>query len=201
MTRPRYTSIALSALLVFALTAGAAAPAAADHDNSSSLADGLQPSDDGLLGAALGLLGGVDRAKYAIFGPDDSAAENRDAAINEFNQHNESFVAYANNRSIHEGDVLQIDCVIDGETATGYIVATYNDSSEAYESAEAVETTDRTADHTIELRKNACDNAADELERFHADFASEDKDVTRKYMAEMASKYKGNVDEPFTGGA
>lgn len=199
MARPRYTSIALSAVLVFALTAGATAPAAADHDNSSSVSDALQPSDDGIVAAVLGTIGGAtDRASYVVFGPEDDAAENRDAAIQTFNQYNESYISFANNRSIHEGEVVQVDCVIDGETATGYIVSNYNDSSEAYESAKAVKSTDRSVDHQITLRKNACDNAADELEYFYDEFASQDKDVTRRYMAEMAGKYRGNIDEPFT---
>ena len=195
----RYRSIALSVLLVVALAAGAAAPAAADHNDSSSLGDALEPSDDGYLAAALGLLGATDRARYAVFGPEDNATENRDAAIETFNQYNESFVSYANARDIHEGEVLRVDCTVDGETATGYIVATYNSTSEEYESAKAVTSTDRTVDHEITLQKNACDNAASELEHFYDEYASQDKDVTRKYMTKMASKYKGNVEEPFVG--
>lgn len=196
-------AITLAVLLTVGFTAATAMPAAAEHDggDSGGVSDMLTPSDDGILATVYGSVAGItDRALYKINGPDDSATENRDQAIQAFNQYNESFVAYANNRSIHEGDVVQMDCVIDGETATAYIVADYNDSLGEYTSAEAVTSTDRQVDHTVTLEANACDNAAEEIETFHDKFASQDKDVTRKYLAEMASKYKSTVDEPFTGG-
>lgn len=196
-------SIVLACLLTLAMTTAFAAPAAAEHDGGESggVSDMLTPSDDGILATVFGSVAGLtDRALYKINGPDDTATENRDQAVQTFNQYNDSFVAYANNRSIHEDDVVQVDCVIEGETATAYIVADYNDSLGKYESAKAVTSTSRTVDHTVTLEANACDNAAEEIETFHDKFASTDKDVTRKYLAEMASKYGSNVDEPFTGG-
>lgn len=193
----------LAVVLTVGFTASMAAPAAAEHNGGedNGLADALEPDEDSLLGSALGLLGATDRVKYRLFGPEDTAEENRDAAIDAFNQHNASFVEYANDRDIHEGEVVQIDCVIEGETATGYIVSTYNDSQGNYTSAEAVTSTDRSVDHTVTLERNACDNAASEIEYFHDEFASQDRAPTRKYMSTMASKYAGNADEPFTGGS
>lgn len=194
-------AILLAVLLTVGFTVATVAPAAAEHDpDDSGLADALQPSDDGLLATAFGALAGVDRAIYAIRGPDDTAEENRDAAVKNFNQHSADFVRYANDRDLHEGEVVQVDCTVDGETATAYIVADFNDSTNEYESAAAVTSTDRDVNHTVELRKNACDNAAGEIEYFHDTFADDDRDVTRKYMSKMASKYAGNIDEPFMGG-
>ena len=197
------TTTAVAALLVASLAGAAVAPAAATHngDENGTVGDALTPSDNGILAGIIGTASGfTDRAKYAVFGADDSATENRDAAVSTFNQYNDTLLAYANNRSIHEGSVVQVDCTIDDETATSYIVADYNDSSEEYTSAEAVTSTDRSVDHTVTLEGAACDNAAEEIEYFHDEFASEDKDVTKRYMAEMAGKYAGSVDEPFTGG-
>jgi hypothetical protein len=196
----RLKPITLTAILVVALLAGAAAPAAAEHDDgdSSTLGEVLDAPADAL-GYARGLAeGALSRASYAINGPEDDAATNRDDAIDAFNQHNTSLIQYANARNVHEGEVARIDCTIEDETATAYIVADYNSTSGEYESAKAVTSTDRTVDHTVELRGAACDNAAAEIERFDEEFASQDKDVTKRYLAQMASKYGGSVDEPFT---
>lgn len=202
MTRPRLTTTAVAAFLVVALVAGAAVPATATHDDdeSTTLGEALEPASN-TLGYVEGFIGGtLSRASYVVSGPEENATTNRDAAVDAFNQHNESFVDYANNRSIHQGEVVQVDCTVEGETATAFIVADYNNSTSQYDSATAVTSTDRAVDHEVVLEESACDNAAAEIETFHDDFASENRDITRKYAAEMASKYRGDVKEPFTGG-
>lgn len=200
MTRP-LTATTLTAVLVIALVAGAA-PAAAEHDSgdASTLDDVLDAPTDYVAAAFAAAEGGLARASYAISGPDDDAAANRDAAIETFNEYNTTLVEYANARDVHEGEVVQIDCTIGDETATAYIVAPYNTTSGAYESAEAVTSTDRTVDHTVALRGPACDNAAAEIETFHDKFAEPDKNVTRGYLVKKGTQYGSHVDEPFTGG-
>lgn len=204
MTRP--TSITLTAILTIALlaTTAAVAPAAADHDpddDSGGLGDALSaPANalDFIIGFGGG---GIDRVSYAINGPNDDADTNRDDLQTEFNTHNTTLREYANARDIHEGEVAQIDCTIDGDTATLYLVADYNNSSSEYESVEAVQTTDRDVDHTVTLRGMACDNAAGEIDAFVDAYAEPGNDVDSRYAGRMASKYKGKIDEPFTGGS
>ena len=208
MTRIR--SITLAFVLIVGLVGAAAAPVAATHNggDDSGLSDALTPADDGGISGipdtVRGLASGVyARASYAVssIGGDTPAAEeSRDDAVATFNQYNDTFVQYLNNRTVHNGEVVEVTFVQGDEEATAYIVGTYNDSTEQYESAEAVTTTDRTVDHEIELRGMAADRADEELERFHDEFAEPDEDITAKYASEMAAKYKGKIDEPFTGG-
>lgn len=203
----RLATTAFAVLLVVGLVGAAVAPAAATHDDTDDggLTDALSPTDEGSVvdtvqGAAKGYFA---RASYAVssFGGDTPAAEeSKQDALEEFNANSGNYVAYLNNRDVHNGEVVQVDFQQNGETETMYIAGTYNDSSGEYESAEAVNTTDRTVDHQLTLRGMAAENAAGELERFNDEFAAPGNDLTNKYVSEMAAKYGSTVDEPFTGG-
>lgn len=198
-------AILFAVLLTVGFTAATVAPAAATHNGGeeSGITDAFTASDGGPLDALQGSISGLTaRFSYwagGLTGERPAAAESRDEAIQTFNQYNDSYVRYLNARDVHNGDVVEIRFKQNDEVATAYIVAEFNETSGDYESAQAVNSTSRAVDHKVTLRGMAADNAADELERFHDEFASENRDVTTKYISEMASKYKGKVDEPFTG--
>lgn len=200
MTRP--IASALTALLVVALVASTAvAPVAADHGEEADTAFSNDETNwlDMAKGAASGISERVSYTVSSLFGGETQAADDsRDDAIQTFNQYNTTFVDYLNARGIHDGEVVKVTFVQNGERSTAFIVADYNTTSEEYDSAEAVKSTDRSVDHKIRLQGMAADNADDELERFHDDFAEPDTDITTKYASEMASKYARLIDEPFT---
>lgn len=207
-SRDKPSVIVLAVVLTVAVLSVGAFPAAATHDggDDSGMSDALSPTDDGgITDTVRGLAtGAYERAKYKVstFTSDSPAAEDsRDDALETFNQHSENYVAYLNARDVHNGEVVEVTFEQNDETATMYIVGEFNDSSGEYESADAVIDTDRDVDHEIGLRGMAADNAASELDRFNDEFAEPDDDLTNRYVSEMATKYKGLIDEPFTGGS
>lgn len=208
MIQPRQiATTAFAVLLVVGLVGAAVAPAAATHNDTDDggLTDALSPAEEGnafdtVKGAVKGYAARVSY-KISSFRNDTPAAENsKQAALEEFNQNSANYVSYLNDRDVHNGEVVEIEFKQSGETATMYIVGDFNETTDQYDSAEAVNTTDRTVDHEITLRGMAADNAADELERFNDEFAEPGDDLTNSYVSEMAAKYGSSVDEPFTGG-
>lgn len=202
MIRNPQRAILLSVLLVTALVGAAAAPAAATHDGGDEgIFEQITPDDDGVVSSVISYGSGyLGRVSYWVSGPENSAEESRDAMMQAFNERNESFIRYANDRGLHQGEVVQVDCELEGETATAYLVATYNSTSGEYENASFVRSTSRSVDHEVVLQKSACDNAGEEIETFHKTFVAEDRNVTRSYLSKMAGKYGDNIEQPFTGG-
>ncbi|MEF8856880.1 MAG: hypothetical protein V5A16_05600 [Haloplanus sp.] len=214
--RSRLTHTTLAVLLVVALVAGAAAPAAATHNDDSddnSAFDALfgGEDDEGGLATAASVANGVrgfveggvqrTRWKLPLFAPEtSSAAESANATMAEFNDHSADYVAYANARNVSGGEVVAITFEQNGETETIYLVANYNHSSDEYESAEMVADTDRSVDETVTLDDMAAENAPDELDRFHSEFAEPNEDVTPRYTGEMASKYRSDVSSSLLPG-
>lgn len=196
------TAVLIALLLAAALVGAAVAPAAATHDGADEdggLSDALSADDGGYLSAAANWASGFTaRVSHAISGPEHTATESRDAMVEAFNEHNDSLVADANDRDVHEGDVARVDCTLEGETATAYIVADYNSSTGQYDSAQAVTSTERSVDHDIVLSSNACDNAADEIETFHDTFAATGDDVSAAYLSRVGGEYGDNIQQPFT---
>lgn len=203
MIRNAERAILLSVLLVTSLVGAAAAPAAASHDggDDEGIFEQMTPDDDGYVSAAISYGSGyLGRVSYWVSGPENSAEESRDAMMEAFNTRNESFLSYANDRGLHQGEVVQVDCELEDETATAYLVADYNATSDEYETARFVRSTNRTVDHEVVLKKGACDNAAEEIEGFHDEFVAEDRNITTSYVSKMAGKYSSSIEEPFTGG-
>lgn len=201
----RYQTIVLAGLLVVTLIGATAAPAGAAHENddvNTGLGDALSPDNDSRTAALLGAAeGSADRAFHGVsslLGDAPSANDSATDAVAAFNDHSETFVEYANARNISEGEVLAIEFQQDGTTETVYIVANYSDG--AYQSAEAVHDTDREVNHEVTLEGMAAAKAAEEIDRFYDEFAAPGEDPTRRYTSELATKYAGKVDEPFTGG-
>lgn len=203
----RFVTTVIAVLLVAGLVGTAIVPAAATHDDTDDggVADALSPTDEGtpidtVRGAATGYLARAGYFVSSLRGDPPAAEDSKQDALETFNQYSGNYVSYLNDRDVHNGEVVEVTFRQNDETATMYIVGTYNDTSESYESAEAVNDTDRAVDHEIVLRGMAAENAADELERFNDEFASTTDDLTNRYVSEMAAKYGSTVDEPFTGG-
>lgn len=195
------TAVLIALLLAATLVGAAVAPATASHaaDEGGGLSDALSADDGGYLSAAANWASGfTSRVSHAISGPEHTATESRDAMVEAFNEHNDSLVSYANDRGIHEEEVARVDCTLEGETATAYIVADYNSTAGQYDSAQAVTSTDRSVDHDIVLSSNACDNAADEIETFHEEFAATGDDVSAAYLSRVGGEYGDNIQQPFT---
>jgi hypothetical protein len=213
----RLKPIAVATLAVLALLAGAAAPTAANHDSTTQdegLADSLfgtsDSDDDGLVGQAQRVAGGLygaatgglDRALYeSPFGPEpDSAEQNAEDTMQAFNERSESFVAYANDRNVSGGEVVQITFDQADATETIYLVAEYNETSDAYDSAAMVNTTDRSVDETVTVSGMAADNAADEIEAFHSEFVEDNEDVTTSWLAKQWAAYNEDLESSLIEG-
>jgi hypothetical protein len=213
----RLKPIAVATLVVLALLAGAAAPAAANHDTTdedAGIADslfGTSDSDDGGLvdsaiqtaGAAFGVVSGqADRALYASpFGPEpDSAETNAEDTMQAFNDHSGDFVTYANDRNVSGGEVVQITFDQADASETIYLVAAYNETSDSYESAEMVNTTDRSVDETVTVSGMAADNAASEIEAFQSEFVEDNEDVTTSWLASKWAAYNEDLSSSLIEG-
>ena len=200
---PRQTTIFVAIILAVAIgTAGfafATAPAAASHeDDDTGAFDALfDEEDDGLIETVRAAASGLyERVTYATpFGDDpDDAEANAEAAMEAFNENSEDFVEYANERDVNGVETVAVTFVQGDEEATVVLVAEYNETAHAYDSAEVVtaEDYDGDVDETdeyVEVEGMAADNAADEIDRFHDEYAADGDNVTTSYMTEMATKY------------
>jgi hypothetical protein len=209
----RLKPIAVATLAVLALLAGAAAPAAANHDSTdedAGIADSLfgtsDSNDTGVLdtvSAALGVASGtLDRAYYeSPFGPEPDAAEkNAEELMTAFNDRNASLVSEANTENVSGGEVAKITFDQTDSEAVIYIVSTYNETSGAYESARVVTDTDRHVDETVTLSGMAADNAAAVLEEFHAKFVESDEDVSKAWLAKQWATYNEDLESSLIEG-
>ena len=210
----RLKPIAVATLAVLALLAGAAAPAAANHDSTTQdegLADSLFGTSDSndtsvldTVSAAIGVASGtLDRARYQYspFGPEpDSAEANAEDTMQAFNENAGDFVAYANDRNVSGGEVVQITFDQNDAEETIYLVAAYNQTSDSYESAAMVNTTDRSVDETVSVSGMAADNAADEIEAFHETFVDPNDDVTTSWLAKQWAAYNEDLSSSLIEG-
>lgn len=199
----RVPTLAIAVALVFAMVA--TAPAVAQETNSSVAEDILsgEGEDNSLLDAALGFAFGLDDRVGAWFtdlsGDTPSASTLATDAQETFNEHSGDFESYANSRTTAttDADVLKVTFEQGDESVIRYVTADVTNNS--YENVSMVANTDRTPDEECTLRGSAARNADDEIDRFHSEFVAPDKDVTRKYLSNMASKYGSYVgDEAVT---
>jgi hypothetical protein len=210
----RLKPIAVATLAVLALLAGAAAPAAANHDTTTQdegLADSLFGTSDSnetgvidTVSAAIGVASGtLDRARYQYspFGPEpDSAEQNAEDTMQAFNEHSGDFVDYANDRNVSGSEVVEITFEQADDPETIYLVAAYNQTSNEYDSAAMVNTTDRSVDETVSVSGMAADNAADEIEAFHETFVDPNDDVTTSWLAKQWAAYNEDLDSSLIDG-
>lgn len=200
--------ILLALVVVLATVPGGVA--AQDDGFLSGFGD--DEDDGGVLDTALAAASGLaDRARMAVANvgaEETTAGDDAQAAQEAFNDRSGEFLDYANERTTAstEWDVIAVTFEReDSDSATVYLVATVNDSTDNYTSAEVVDDTNRTVDKELTLRDYASKHAADEVDRFHEQFVDPNESVTRAYLSRMASKYAGDdVEAPFlstVGGA
>jgi hypothetical protein len=117
-----------------------------------------------------------------------------------FNERSESFVTYANDRNVSGGEVVQITFDQTDAEESVYLVAEYNETSNAYDSAAMVNTTDRSVDETVTVSGMAADNAADEIEAFHSEFVEDNEDVTTSWLASKWAAYNEDLSSSLIEG-
>ncbi|WP_324662406.1 hypothetical protein [Haloarcula sediminis] len=190
-----------SLLLVAVLMTAAVSPAAAQSDDGPFF-DGLVAEDDsggfwqGVGTQIAEATGSISRWAEARTGDDDADAnEHAREFAREYNAHNETIEAYANDRltadTDHDVFALNFTDRDDGN-ATVYLVSTVSDGnyteSEVLDEA-AFDKRNRTVDQTVSFDWYQSRNAEDELETFVDDYAEPNEDITNSYRAKMLAKY------------
>jgi len=186
------TSVAVAALLV--LAGVGAAPVTAQE--SSVVDDLLDGEDDGLVASIQAYGSGlVDRIFAEETG--ETAAEAAQSTQDTFNGNNSTIESWVNNRtSASESyDVLEFTFEVGDETSTVYL--TSNATSDGYQNASMVDSTERTVDESCTLEGHAAQQADTELATFVENYAEPGKNVTNSYLAGLAGKYGGSVDCTF----
>lgn len=198
----------IAALLALALIAGLATPAAAqtDTDGEGGFLDALlTEGDQGADGWVVDLgrsvaetVTEVTSAAARTFTAVTTDAGEADQYANQtaevLTANNVTLETYANARlnASTDYDVFAVEFTDrSGETATWYVLADVVNGS--YTDLQMVESTDRTVDETVELGWYASRNAAGELETFLEAFASQDRDVSTTYRAELLARYGGDI--------
>jgi hypothetical protein len=117
------------------------------------------------------------------------------------NEYNESFLAYINARTNASTnyDVIRVNVTLNDETATKYLVADVNATTNDYEHLRMVNETNRTVDQWVTLHGIAADEAPADLEQFHEDYVATDTDLTDDpaLAVELQEKYDGHVAGSF----
>ena len=194
-------------LLVVSLAApvGLASAQSDDGDSDDSIlgdvldveVSGFGDTVDGFLGLAAGM---IDRGAASVGGPDRSVVDCRDDLMAEFNQHNATYIGELNAKTSpsSDRDVLRVRCIedprrpwADSEAASFYVVS--NVSAGTYQSARAVETTDRSVDETIVLTGIARDQLVDDVAAHRETYIEGNGTVGKGYERRMTSKYAGSV--------
>ena len=115
-----------------------------------------------------------------------------------FNDHNETLVAYANQRMTASTsyDVIRLEFHdLDGTEATRYLVADVTNSS--YQSARVVNSTSRSVDGTITADWYVSRHATPELEAFITDYADPGENVSLSWWASTATQYGSGWNSTF----
>ena len=216
MKQTRLTKLIVVAIVLAAAIVPGAVAAQTDSDD-----------EDGLLGDLVGKMQSVaenptDAARAAVGyakglyanaayrnpfrdakrTPEQSATD----VQTEFNEHNETYLTYINERVTASSDrnVIELKFTLESdggdstETRYRYLVADVNETSGDYENATIVSTEpDREVDHTVELSGLATEELPDDLVTFREEYAAENETPPGSYSRELASKYAGHVHGTF----
>jgi hypothetical protein len=229
----RRHSLAVVALAVL-LAGSAAAPALANTDTEASYADRMLGIDDEkasvswidktIAGTQGKLDGVVDKATTLTNFNHEVSPEKKLRTVQRFyNEHSETFLAYANQRvnATGEHDVVKITFQYKDLNATRYLVATVEDgnytsariqhspsniesSAKLENNSYMVRLEDGTIDHreslsvevddTLTLKGQAVENAPRELERFYQSFIKDNEDASMRYLIRVGAHYQGDVE-------
>jgi len=228
MRRSRLVTVAVAALLALTAIGGGmgAVTAQSGTDDAASPIDGLfgaddSDDDDGLLpdiipgeddsATVVGYASGwLDRAMYSLesrFGSSEetvSASEVATSLSDDLNTHADAYEAYLNEftGASTAYDSIRYRVMLDGETATRYIVANVTDvgGESAYQDLRAVNGTtydglNRTVDESMTLCGIAAANAADDLRKFREEYVATNTSIREdpSLLAELRARNTGDV--------
>lgn len=171
---------------------GLSTPVAAEQGAIFELFD---ERDDQLDRAISSLRGGMSR----MLADEDkrTAEEAATETTTVFNENADVLVAYSNDRlsSTEKTSVDTIRLVFERDvTVERWLLADVDDSN-AFVSARMTDTRpDRDVDHFVRLKRLACVDAPDELERFVDEYASEDRPVDSALEGRLAGRYGPDVE-------
>ena len=210
----RLKPIALTALLVFALVAGAAMPAAATHeDGDEAFFDGLVEDSDStarmVIEKTAGVMSEVSKRVAGFQTDETNASDDLQAFADVYNQHNASIEDHANERlpADENHTSIRLTCTdTEDREATMYLIGDYNSTSDAYENTRIVnestfQDTGREVDGYVDGDWYICSNGADELEYYVDNYAEPNEDLTKTYYADMMRKYASSVESDLWGEA
>lgn len=205
-----YKTIAIAAVLALASVTG---PAAAQSDESvwdsmgetvcNPAADGVSTLDC-ITAANSNILSIAERGQYKVAtssvlgSPDTKADEYATEVADTYNANNESIENYTNSRfdgDASEHNVIELEFEASDETSTRYLVADV-DSEDNFTNSQVVNSTDRTADHTVTFHDFAAADASDELQRFVDEYVTEDRNIDPALVNRLGNRYGGDVDLP-----
>ncbi len=196
-------ALVLATLLVVASVGGAAvAPAGvAAEDDDGSFFDGLVDDDDDSMLASAGkwLAGGTSgfsRWYAKTFGESEgNATDHAKAFTTEFNRHNETIEAYANERVEADSDHDVFAVYFhdrEGNNVTRYVVANASNgnwSNTRVLTPAEFDETNRTQDQYVSLDWYQSRAAADELDTFVEEYAESNENLSKSYRAKLLAKY------------
>jgi hypothetical protein len=207
--KERAVSLLVATLvLVATLSAPAAASPLADVLGEDEEDDGLLPDVDAIIAGAEGAQERISAWTSRKINGAPSAEAKANETASRFNQNSGAIVEYVNRRATADTDhdVAKITFVLGDEEATRYLVASVNETTGNYTSAELVtpaeyeergyRSTD--LDGEVELSGFATENAPEEVDHFMREFVEPDRDVGGSpHMARMKSRYAGSVEASF----
>lgn len=197
----RITATVVAASLLIGATLGAA-PAVAQADGTA-FDDVIDTGEENGLDVAKAgyvfLSSSWERGKFWVaenspLGTVEQTADQEIATVaNYYNAHNATLEAYVNNRTtLEQNHTIKLSLHIADTTATRYLEADV--ASGNVTSSRIVTSTDRTVTDRADLCGLAAEQAAEELEAFHDDYAAPGEDVDLEYLAKLRGKYGSDVD-------
>lgn len=228
MKRTQLLTTALTALLVLsAVTAGFTAPVAADSSDGPMSGIFSDDEDDGIVSSAMkkaagAAAWGLSKANSVTHDVKVWNAERKGDTLNTPEDEAQNFQTKFNNNSqtlvddwnakdypaSENYDVIRVNWKFNDETASRYIVATYNSTDDTWDSAEMVESTDKDIDRVISVCGPLVEpldtdkqTSTELLDTYITDFAATGDNIEndRDYVKSLGKDYSGHVDSSFDG--
>lgn len=209
---------ALFAAVLLVSAAIAAPPVAAQSDDAGvveelfgssagSVVEQVTSDPIGFAETISAAAGGWASSNSPFSGADRTPSECASDIKTEINDNSATYETYINDRvnASTDRDVVRVECTLetrdglstDVVTETIYLTADVNTSDDSYENISAVDTTDRTVDHTVTLSGAATTDGPDDLVEFREEYAEENETPPQQYQARIGGKYSGDVTGTF----
>lgn len=218
----RHTITRLTLVVVLLVSAAAVPTPVAAQEEDESFFDGIVGAADpegglnftAMYDSASAFFGGAsdNLAYYLSQGEPERTADECAADIQAtYNEHNQSFETYINQRTeaSTERDVIRIQCtqdIRDGITTNtdresvylvGDVVTNNSTGVTSYENTRIVGDVDRPVDHRVILSGLATEVGADDFEAFTEEYVGPNKTPPRSYRQTMKGKYAGHIHGTF----